>query len=150
MKFKTTSVLSLLFVCLSLAFAPRATANTLIFNGDLCSEANGEFVRLDVSVENFEEIASFQFTLQWDANVLQFLSTGQFNLPYFSDNNIGFSLTPDGKLMFAWFDNETKGLTYDDGTQIFSLYFKKLSDADPAFQIPNYPTPAEVVANVGG
>lgn len=82
----------------------------------------GETVCLDISVDGFNDVASLQFSMNWDTNKLQFESIQAFNLPDLSLNNFNAeSELLDGILRFSWLENSTQGITISDNTVLFQL-----------------------------
>ncbi|MEL6593848.1 MAG: cohesin domain-containing protein, partial [Bacteroidota bacterium] len=87
----------------------------------------GTTVTVDMTVENFTQIFSYQGTMVWDASVLQFLSvsspfpgiTNVTNTPISSPTP-----TPTNKLTFLWTDPSAVGLTVDDNEIVLSVTFQ--------------------------
>jgi len=104
------------------------TAQPVLSVSQLSLDENdiGTVVTVDISVANYESIASTQFSVNWNANVIQFAgldNLGALNLV----ESEHFGLTPGdinaGKLRFAWFAQDVSGVTLADGTILFSMKF---------------------------
>lgn len=88
----------------------------------------GDQVCLDVTVADFTDILSMQFTIAWDSTVLQFDRVDNLNLERLTNDNFDLSMVESGVLLFDWTFNECQpelpGLTIlEDGTAIFSVCF---------------------------
>ncbi|MCU0346614.1 MAG: cohesin domain-containing protein [Saprospiraceae bacterium] len=84
----------------------------------------GDTVEFQLTVQDFQNISGFQFTLEWDADVLEYLSASNFNLTSLNANNIGNDAANDGKLSFVWFNQQSlNGITAANGTAICRLRF---------------------------
>ncbi len=66
----------------------------------------GDTVAFDLSVQDFQAIRAFQFTLEWNPAVMQYIAASNFNLTNFNANNIGTSYAANGKLAFVWTNNQ--------------------------------------------
>ncbi|MBR9921941.1 MAG: T9SS type B sorting domain-containing protein [Bacteroidetes bacterium] len=102
----------------------------------------GEQVCLDFTVNDFVDIVSFQFTVDWDETVLEFVSATGQNLPNFSGIN---PLPADGLMTVSWF-NTPDGITLDDGTAIIQLCFNVIGGCGETsvVNIIDEPTPIEI------
>ncbi len=82
----------------------------------------GETVCMDFTVENFVDIVSMQFSVNWLPQVLQFESYTCL-LPNCGPNNINVNNTA-GYMTFSWVSNDvTIGTTLPNGEAIFQLCF---------------------------
>lgn len=83
----------------------------------------GDTVVFPLTVQDFENIRAFQFTLSWDPAVMSFLEVGNFNLNSFTAAGVGTSATSGGQLTFAWYNPMNLGTTVADGTAICQIRF---------------------------
>ncbi|MBI5914645.1 MAG: hypothetical protein HY842_04655 [Bacteroidetes bacterium] len=83
----------------------------------------GDTVSFDLTVQDFQNIRGFQFTLEWDTDVLDFLSGSNFNLTGFTPSSIGTAAVADGALTFAWFNAQSSGSTVPNGTAVCRINF---------------------------
>ncbi len=94
----------------------------------------GDVIEFSVEVSNFSNIATFQYGINWDPAVLEFIeitsintdaSTGFPGLSNPANGNGTFSVpggnVPAGQLGVAWFNPSFTGLTRADGTVIFTF-----------------------------
>lgn len=121
-----------------------ASAN-LTLHGQLCSDPNSDIVKLKITSEGFDDLFSFQFTFNWDVNVLEYQSLGEYSLPHFSQQNYGTVFSNDGMLNFSWHDGDGVGETIEDGSHVFTIFFKKLTNDDPNLSIDGSKTQVEVI-----
>ncbi len=110
----------------------------------------GEQFCLDVTVVDFTDILSMDFTIQWDSTVLQFDGIDNINLDRLTEGNFDQSMVSSGVLPLSWLFNECEvglpGLTLDDQAgnspvRIFSLCFTAIGDygASTEVKITNSP-----------
>ena len=82
----------------------------------------GDNVCLDVTVENFTDIVSMQYSINYDASLLTYTGSQGYNLPNFGASNIGNPSA--GNLTISWVsDDVVNGTTVADGTSIFQICF---------------------------
>ncbi len=106
----------------STATPPALNTSFSLENLNACNP--GDTVTFHLSVADFQNIRGFQFTLEWDANVLDFLSASNFNLVGLTNNSIGQAAANNGKLSFVWVNSQNSaGITAADGTAICQLKF---------------------------
>lgn len=106
-------------------------ADPIIFTlGDIVGMP-GDVVCVPITVENFDNVVSIQFSFNYDPSVLSY--TGFLNPNTLIGLGAGnFNVNdPNGFINFVWFDpnvGTTGGVTLPDGTEIFSLCFQILGD----------------------
>ncbi len=116
------------------------------FNASSASGQMGETICVDISVEDFSNIQSMQFTVNFDPTVVQFNSAESFNLA--PDVTFGENNTGDGYVTVSWFDLfNPNGTTLADGTTIIEMCFELIGDGGDVspFTITDDPVPIEVV-----
>ncbi len=97
-----------------------------------------------ISVENFVDIQSIQVALMWDADVLIFSNTQNFNLTQLDAGK--FAESGNNKLRLSW-NNLTGGTNVADGTVIFEVCFEGTGDCDATTEVmftSDPPIPIEV------
>ncbi len=109
----------------------------------------GEQVCVNVTTANFQDILSFQFSLNWDASIVQLTSFGQFGITDLTTGN--FQQTTPGEIGVSWFHNSTIGVSVPDGTSLFQLCFEahEVNNATSNLVFSNSPSPIEMVNNNG-
>lgn len=85
----------------------------------------GEIACVDVSVSNFDELLSYQFSIAWDPTHMEWQGVNNITLPEADQSNFGFGATAAGLLFFTW--DPATDYTLVDGTTIFQLCFTMLS-----------------------
>lgn len=92
----------------------------------------GEVKCVDVKTRGFEDLASYQYTVQWNPEQLRFVEVQNFELGIVS-NSFGITvdeLLEEGKLTSLWVDNEGDlGHSITDGEIIYSLCFEVLAES---------------------
>ncbi|MCP4120665.1 MAG: T9SS type B sorting domain-containing protein, partial [Bacteroidetes bacterium] len=117
--------------------------------GNVTTPSGGQFC-VPISVQGFFDIASFQFTMNYDPTALQFQSVGNFNLQNFSEEQVGTPgegpvLLP-GVITVNWLDESTQGIDLVNGTVLFEACFTALAPngASTIIQFSDYPVETEV------
>jgi Cohesin domain len=116
---------TLLIVVFGLLSVQHSTAQvTLYTTPSSITPAVGDVVSIKIAVKNFTNINIFQYTMEWDPSLLQYVSlTNKSNLV--DSNSLNVSLFNPGALNFSWFTNSF--CTLPDGTSIYTLNFKVLA-----------------------
>ncbi len=84
-------------------------------------------VCVDITTENFTNIESFQFIVEWDASVMTWKGLGDVkNIPITEGPSGNILLVGDNKLKIAW--NSALGKTVDDGDILFQLCYDVVGD----------------------
>jgi hypothetical protein len=91
------------------------------------TEQGREF-KVDFTVENFSQIAGYQFTLNFDPGKMELLRVEPGELASLTEANFGFRLLDVGALTTSW--NNFEATTMPDGAVLFSLIFQAKSSAD--------------------
>ncbi len=111
--------------------------------------APGETVCMEVAINDFLDIVTLQFSINWDPDVLKYDGTQNYNLPDFSGGNVAGPEAPlndPGQATVLWFDQTTQGITLDNGTSIFEICFLVVGDCDETTNVgfSDDPLPIEV------
>ncbi len=112
----------------------------------------GSTVCAPVTVADFNNILSMQFSLTWDPTILQFDNVSTLTLPNFDvADNIGQTSTDEGILTVSWFDTNFTGLDIPDDSQILDVCFVVLGPGGAVGNIDftSDPTPIEVILGTG-
>ncbi len=88
----------------------------------------GKECRVDFTVENFNEIAGYQFALSFDPGKMEFLRFEPGELTSLTEQNFGFRLLGEGVLTTSWHD--FKSNTLPDGAVLFSLVFESKTNLE--------------------
>ncbi len=123
-----------------------------VIASDETTEPGAQFC-IDISVNDFTDIVSMQYTMQFDPTKLQFINVGNFNLPDLAASSFGSTQANQGKLTLSWFDSSTEGVSVSDGTIIYQVCFKAIGASDCAsptqFLFNGSSIPTEVVDKNG-
>lgn len=94
--------------------------NILQSNGNEAYEVCYDFL-----VQGFEDLIGFQFSVDFDEDILSYNGLGSSDLPYFSDINI--NQVPSGELVVSWTSLDIEnGVSVPAGFNIFSVCFDYL------------------------
>ncbi len=101
------------------------TSKSLTLNVNEKSYLSGETVKVDVTSENFNNIAGAQWTFNFDSQSMKFASvkSGALNL---SMDNVNAALSNEGKLAFSW--NEFNGVNVKSSEVLFSIEFEAITN----------------------
>lgn len=86
-----------------------------------------ETVDVDIKVASFKNVMGMQFSLRWDADILEFMhiDSVDFGLDFIHHNdNFGTTDADKGILTFFWVDESLEGKELIDGSKIFSFKAK--------------------------
>ena len=122
--------------------------NVVFDLSDVSGEA-GDTVYVGVAVENFDDIISFQKSIQMmDTVVAQFIGVTNLNLTDLSAADFTIS---NNTITADWMTNSSIGQTVGDGTIIYELAVKLLFKIDCSLVfIDDNPLPISVVQNING
>jgi gliding motility-associated-like protein len=136
------------YIFLTLLFFSTASlrAQNPIITAGQETVLEGGTVSVPVSVENFNDVVSIQFTLQWDPAVVTYQNTGDYGLPGMSEFNFGETDIANGRLTFVWFDGQVSGFTLPDDSVIFSVTFLAVGDLGDSSPVSfvNAPTAIQI------
>lgn len=128
--------------------------NELILNlEDLTANVDGT-VELDVTVEDFDEVAAIQFSVYWDSTILDFNSVTNFNADVESLDENSFNEVEEGALLLSWQDAATPRTT-EDGEVLFTIVFDVIGEEcdEGSLTISDPPDPnlnLEIVKRISG
>ena len=88
-------------------------------NGNLLK---GKEYALDITSENFDHIVGYQFTLDFDPSLLEYIRVEKGDLPSLTEANFGLALLPEGAITTSW--NMSEPATLAKGAVLFSLVFR--------------------------
>jgi len=144
----------LLYFALLLWFVVPSQAQLTIMLPQVEAQKD-DIVAIDFDVADFKDIVSAQFTIMWDAEVIEYQSIDRLNLPFFTvGENFGLNNTSNGLIRFNWLDQSPNfsGASINDGQQIFTINFKLIGEkgsSTPINVIDSLPTIIEFVDTSG-
>ncbi|MEM6345938.1 MAG: LamG-like jellyroll fold domain-containing protein [Bacteroidota bacterium] len=121
--------------------ARPAPGRSLKFVVDQAAAQPGDLISIPVSVKDFNDIAGYQYTLQWDPNVLQFEAIEDKAL----EAIYGTQDAANGNLTAAWFDLAGQSVSLNDGEVAFEMTFRVVGQmgSQTSFNITSALTPSQ-------
>ncbi len=118
----------LLYFALLLWFVVPSQAQPTIFMfAEDVTAQKGEIVDVDIKVENFNDLIAWQFTFEWDSEVLEFVNIVDFNLS--SLDNMDFGPTEKiGYMVSVWIEDSFSPTTIADGETVFKVKFRVVGE----------------------
>lgn len=107
---------------------------------DVCQ---GDQVCLDITVNDFDDVASMQYSFSWDTTILKYEDIQGHNLSGLSSSSFNTSNVNLGILAMAWFDNANQGISLPDGTVLYQICFEALQNGMTTIDFTNIPTAIE-------
>lgn len=110
----------------------------------------GDQFCIEYTVENFDFVIGFQFTMAWDPTIINYVfhqATPAVLLGPLAPNN---SQTNNGVISFVWTNLNAVGQTLPDGQEIFVICFEAVgepNDCSPLFFNDDYPFFPELEVN---
>ena len=125
----------------------EATDDTFVLAFSNPTASCGEQICFEATVNNFTDLISFQYSIIWDTDVLQYIGTQNYQLQGLNEN--AFFTPQDGVLRVSWFDVMVAGVTVTNGTPIFQICFDVVATTPTTtrLEFANEPIPVEVVDN---
>lgn len=118
----------LLFALISMSLAQNPSIELTTTSEALNHETT---FQVDLHVGDFTDMLGVQFSLNWDTDVLSFVSVENFGIADISlANNFGLMHAGEGILSFLWYDINLQGVSLDDDTVLFSVTFTVVGNAD--------------------
>jgi PKD repeat protein len=90
----------------------------------------GEIVEIQLTSENFRQIASYQLGLSFDFNKLEFIELATAAQSPFGSMAVNRRQAKNGLLRLSWFDPSGRGVSTKAEDQVFTLRFRALADLD--------------------
>ena len=109
----------------------------------------GSSITVPVTVSGFSGVTSFQFTLAWDSEVLQYVDNGGYGLAFLRGGSFGKTRVSQGKLTVGWDDEELEGKALGDGTTLFTVTFNAVggNGSSSSLSFSDDPTQREVTVD---
>ena len=102
---------------------PPPTPTTTLLDIATIDGEEGSTVCIPVTVTDFTDIASLQFSLEWDPAVLEYVELANTDALGITGGNVNDMNKDNGSLTIAWTDPNAAGVTLADGTTIFEMCF---------------------------
>ncbi|MEI6697298.1 MAG: T9SS type A sorting domain-containing protein [Bacteroidota bacterium] len=121
------------------------TVGNLNFNLENQNANSGDIITIPVKVSNFNNISGYQFTMEWNPNDFEFISTNNVALTgYYGCNH-----ADAGKITALWSTEIPAGFSLSDGSVVFELKLKVInqSQSNASIQINAALTKSEAYNN---
>lgn len=96
------------------------SGNSMILTAEAKSFDLGEEIAVEFSSNNFIDIAGYQFTLNFDPEMLEFASV-ESGVLELSESNVGLNYLEEGMINMSW--NTVNGLNADKDEVLFTITF---------------------------
>lgn len=109
--------------------------------------SNQEVV-FQVRVDSFVQIASFQYTIIWDPQVLNFQRIDNIQIADLKEDSFGKDVLDLGGITVVWLSTRSNGLTLADTSLVFELVFDyacNVEDMESAIGFSDIPTDIAVL-----
>ena len=115
---------------LGLFFAVSTQAQPTISLPDITVDESQAF-DVNVTVADFNDIVSMQFTIGWDESKIEFAEVYNLDLDGLESANFGTSpmVVDNGLLTLSWVDGSLNGVTLPQDHQIFTIRMKAIGEA---------------------
>lgn len=137
------NLLTLLLVCtIGLSLQAQDPTMTLPF---ITVDESDEF-EIEMTVSNFTDLITMQFTIQWDPTKMSLLEIPYFNLTDLDSTRFGIvpANLDEGKLPVSWEDKDLSGTSVDDGTVIFTLRMQAMGNPGDTIALLFVEDPASI------
>lgn len=108
------------FIFLLLHQSNKAVAQLMLVSPSAVVEI-GDTFSVPIKLVNFDTLASFQFSIGWDKNIIEYLNTEDHYFPNLVATSFNKSKIGEGKLGFLWTAPLGQKESFPDNTVIFSL-----------------------------
>ena len=137
------NLLTLLLVC-AIGLSLQAQDPTMTLPSIVVDES--EEFEIEMSVSNFTDLITMQFTIEWDPTKMSLLEITDFNLIDLDGARFGdtTSNTDFGLLPMSWEDKNLSGTTVPDGTVIFKLKMKAMGNPGDTIALKFVGAPASI------
>lgn len=146
-----TTIIGLFFALLS---AGALRAEQPIFTIGDQEATTGQIINVNVTVDNFTNIISAQFSVNWDQSVLEFRTVKNFNAGVTGLNASNFGTAPAlvnaGQMTFSWIEGTIMPVSIPDGALFFTIEFEVIGVPCDNSSVAITGSPAEIeVAEAG-
>jgi hypothetical protein len=137
------NLLTFLLVC-AIGLSLQAQDPTMTLPSIIVDES--EEFEIEMSVSNFTDLITMQFTIQWDPTKMTLLEIPYFDLLDLDSSRFGIASAnlDEGKLPVSWEDKNLSGTTIPDNTVIFKLRMQAMGNPGDTVQLLFVNTPASI------
>jgi gliding motility-associated-like protein len=118
----------------------QGMVNTTDFTLTVGSETvqAGDMVCIPLRVDNFDDILSMEFNVDYNPAVLRFTEVRDLNLKDLSASSFGLpgvGINQEGTIKVSWFDQAAAGVSVADGTEIFVMCFETIGNGNTTVNV---------------
>ena len=135
-KWLLTPLIVLMFACFT-----HAQTSALQLEMPHQTVASGDTVHVNIEANNFVDMVSIQFSINFDPNVIQFESSSLMDLDYVA---VGSTDAVNGNLRVSWFDIQGTGENMIDGKHIIKLVFLTVGEVGDYSDVEISGSPLEI------
>ena len=137
------NLLILLLVC-TIGLSLQAQDPTMTLPNIIVDES--EEFEIEMTVSNFTDLITMQFTIQWDPAKMTLLEIPYFDLTDLDSSRFGIANAnlDAGLLPVSWEDKDLSGTTVPDSTVIFKLRMKAMGNPGDTIQLLFVNAPASI------
>ncbi len=88
----------------------------------------GDIISLHIKANNFQNILSFQASINWDPTALAYSGVSDFGIKDFGEQNFGTANAGKGHVRFIWEPQDATAISIDDSTTVFTIQFEIIAD----------------------
>jgi len=118
------------------------SASTLTFSATQATANCGEQVCVDVNASGFANVLAFQYSMNWDANLLGTATVQNFGIANMDASQ--FNATTSGILRVGYDDSSLLGANLPDNSLLFQVCFDLANDATGSTDIAFSATPIAI------
>ncbi|MGK7392913.1 MAG: cohesin domain-containing protein, partial [Candidatus Cyclobacteriaceae bacterium M3_2C_046] len=107
----------------------------VIFSFDNKKAKAGSYVTVPLTVKNYENIITTQFTVRWDQEQLSYQEVQNFGISSMSTGNFGTTNIENGYLTFSWDQADLQPQSLADDESLFDIIFKLKSSPGDSSEI---------------
>jgi hypothetical protein len=89
-------------------------------------------ITVDITVNGFTNIISFQASINWDPTLLTFKEVSNFGIADFGPDDFGITAADQGHVRFLWTPDNAIAVSLVDGSTLFTATFEVISDNQPS------------------
>lgn len=132
---------------ISLFFCVQINAQSLTLSLPDTTIGEGETVQLAMLAQDFDEISSVQFSINWDVTVIEYLSETEVDVDNIA---IGATQAAQGILRLSWFPSTGQPQTFPDGITFVALNFRAVGTIGDTTTVALTDTPLAIQITQAG
>lgn len=141
------NLISTLTVLFFLSLVSLQAQDVIITAMPVVGEEN-QTVSVDIQIQNWTNVVSAQWSMHWNAEMINFKEITNFGLPSGAQSSFGMPpITGDNTLTFAWDDPTVQGVSLDNNSVLFTVVFDVAGNEGDvtSFEFDGMPTAIELI-----